>query len=368
VVAKHFDCARTLMLPTDTCTDDFAKMAVSMEASRQAGEYLDVDNLKIFGGEFHRCDRRSAGFGGASVGSKSCCNISAPDPENNHDVLAEAKSSIGMQGAMSLIDYSVDSGSSYVYDFMMDDSFFQEVSTKLFSAAETAASTASQADMLAEQTSEFSSASYGVSYAGIGIAYTGTATATAAGTTVAGGATGTSSMSLGGGFQLQFSPVGLYIYAAIKLYQAYQAALACDDEDYKTSTLSEGKLCYTYGTWCEKEESGVFGSTCVKYRTGKCCFNSKLARIINEQGRKQLGLDMENCGGFTVAQIGELDWSKIDLSEFISDMLEQAQKNLPTASDLQRLNDKIINNVNASSSGGTQPIDLGVNGNKRIHN
>ncbi len=367
VVAKHFDCARTLTLPTDTCTDDFAKMAVSMEASRQAGEYLDVDNLKIFGGEFHRCDRRSVGWGGSNLGSKSCCNISAPDPENNQDVLAEAKSSITMQGAMSLVDYTVDSGSSYVYDFMMDDSFFQEISTKLLGAAEAATTAASQADMLAEQTTDFSNASYGVSYAGVGIAYTGGTAA--AGTTVAtGGATGTSAMSLGGGFQLQFSPIGLYIYAAIKLYQSYQAALACDEEDYKTATLSKGKLCYSYGTWCEKEESGIFGSTCVKYRTGKCCFNSKLARIINEQGRKQLGLSMEQCGGFTVDQLGALDWSKIDLSEFISDMLEEAQRNLPTANDLQRLNDKIVNNVNASTTGGTQPIDLGVNGEKRVHN
>ncbi|GAB6071513.1 hypothetical protein JCM30760_26110 [Thiomicrorhabdus hydrogeniphila] len=366
VTSKHYNCARTITTATDTCTDDFAKMAVSMEASRQAGEYFDVDNLKIFSGEFHRCDRRSAGFAGVSFGSKSCCNISAPDPQSNMDVLGEMKSSIMSQGALSLVDYTIDSGSSYVYDFMMDDSFFQGVSTKLFGTAVDAGSVASQADMLAEQTGDFN-VSYGVSYAGVGVAYTGTAAA-AGETIAAGGWTGSSAMSLGGGFELQFSPVGFYVFAAMKLYEMYQAALACDDEDYKTSTLSKGKLCYSYGSWCEKKDCGLFGCTCAKYRTGKCCFNSKLARIINEQGRKQLGLNMKDCGGFTVDQLQQLDWSKIDLTEFIADMLDEAQKNLPTASDLQRLNDKIIDNIDSSSSGGVQPIDLGVDGNQKVHN
>ncbi len=365
-VQKTYACSNPIYLANDTCTQDFAKMAVAMESSRQAGEYLDLDDVKVFGGEDHRCDRRSASVFGGSVGSKSCCNISAPDPESNNDVLAEAKASITTSAALALVDYSVDTGSTYVYDYMMDTEAYQAVSAKLMGAANAASTTASQADMLAEQTSEFSSASYGVSYAGIGIAYTGTATA--AGTTVAGGATGTSSMSLGGGFQLQFNPIGLYLYAAIKLYQAYQAALACDDEDYKTATLSKGKLCYPTKSFCAKKESGLFGSTCVKYRTNQCCFNSKLARIINEQGRVQLGLDIEDCDGFTLDQLEALDWSKIDLSEFIADMLEQAQDNLPSENDLQRLNDKVISNVNTSSSGDTQPIDLGVNDNRRTHN
>lgn len=367
VQSKHFNCARTITVPTDTCTEDFAKMAVSVEASRQAGEYFDPDSVKIFSGEFHRCDRRAVGLFGANLGSKSCCNISAPDPQSNNDVLADMKQQIYTQGAMGLIDYSIDSGSSYVYDFMMDSEFYQSISTKLFSTAVEASTVASQADMLAEQTADFANASYGISYAGFGIAHTGTQ-AVAGQTLSSGGWTGTSSWSLGGGFEMQFSPVGLYVYAAMTLYQMYQAALACDEADYKTATLSKGKLCYSHGSWCQNEDCGLFGCVCTKYRTGKCCFNSKLARIINQQGRAQLGLSMRDCNGFTVEQIEQLDWSQIDLSEFIADMLNQAQANLPKAADLQRLNDKIIDNIDNSSSGGVQPVDLGVNGQKRIHN
>jgi hypothetical protein len=101
--------------------------------------------------------------------------------------------------------------------------------------------------------------------------------------------------------------------------------LACDEEDYKSTTKTNAKLCYQTGTWCEHKDCGLFGCTCTKYRTGKCCFNSKLARIINQQGRGQLGLDIRDCSGFTVPQIQQLDWSKIDLSEFIADMLAQAK-------------------------------------------
>jgi conjugal transfer mating pair stabilization protein TraN len=120
-------------------------------------------------------------------------------------------------------------------------------------------------------------------------------------------------------------PVSLGFQAAYQLWQAYQAALACDEEDYKSTTKTNAKLCYQTGTWCEHKDCGLFGCTCTKFRTGKCCYNSKLARIINQQGRAQLGLDMRDCGGFTVAQIQQLDWSRIDLSEFIADMLAQAQ-------------------------------------------
>ncbi|WP_172959771.1 conjugal transfer protein TraN [Thiomicrorhabdus aquaedulcis] len=367
VISKHFDCARAITTASDTCTDDFAKMAVAMEASRQGGNYFDPNDIKIFGGEFHRCDRREAAFGGVSFGSKSCCNISAPDPQNNRDVLAEAKMSIGMQAGMGLIDYSIDSGTSYVYDFMMNNSMFQSVSTKLMGMAGMASSAASQSDMLADQVAGFDQAQFGVSYAGIGISYVGGAEA-AGQVLTTGGWTGSSSMSLGGGFQLQFSPVGFYIFAAMQLYQMYQAALACDEDDYKTATLTKGKLCYSHGSWCEKKDCGLFGCTCVKYRTGKCCFNSKLARIINEQGRKQLGLTMKDCNGFTIDQLQKLDWGKIDLSEFISDMLNKAQQNLPTADDLKRLNDKVIDTINTSSPNGVQPIDLGKDGKSKVHN
>ena len=57
-----------------------------------------------------------------------------------------------------------------------------------------------------------------------------------------------------------------------------------------------------------------------------CCFNSILARIIHEQGRPQLGIPWRvgdaaegwlNCRGFTPEELSSLDFSQIDLREYL---------------------------------------------------
>lgn len=53
---------------------------------------------------------------------------------------------------------------------------------------------------------------------------------------------------------------------------------------------------------------------------------SRLARIINEQGRRQIGKSWgsaksPNCSGFTTAEFASLDFSSIDLSEFTAEIM-----------------------------------------------
>ena len=55
-----------------------------------------------------------------------------------------------------------------------------------------------------------------------------------------------------------------------------------------------------------------------------CCFPSKLARIIHEQGRKQLGIkwgkaDKPKCRGLSLEELQRINFSQIDLSEVIED-------------------------------------------------
>jgi conjugal transfer mating pair stabilization protein TraN len=50
-----------------------------------------------------------------------------------------------------------------------------------------------------------------------------------------------------------------------------------------------------------------------------------LARILNEQGRAQLGrswggAESPDCSGFTVAQLQSLDFSRMDLTEFYAEI------------------------------------------------
>lgn len=373
---KTYTYTVTSQSPGDECTTDMSQVLVSMEAARQAGNYIDPNAVKIFGGEFSRCDRRAASVLGANLGSKSCCNIDSPDPKSN----AQLMGSPLMQG-YSLLGSTVAAGSSYMYDYMMSSQRFVTAAQELWSAGALTDNMAQQGLNVAQSSAEslanfnFSpsvsivpgfSIGYG-SITGGGTSLIGststvvnaagtTATTT---TTVAGVSTTTTTTAIGNtGFNFSYNPTMLYITAAMMAYQAYQAALACDEEDYKSSTKGKAKLCYDTGTWCEKKDCSLFGCTCVKYRTGKCCFNSKLARIINQQGRPQLGLDMRACDGFTVSQIQALDWSRIDLSEFIADMLAQAQQSTTSImgnATQTALQNKLKGSAKTNAEVGTQP-------------
>ena len=58
-----------------------------------------------------------------------------------------------------------------------------------------------------------------------------------------------------------------------------------------------------------------------------CCFPSKLARVIHEEGRKQLGISWgtpsnPNCRALTIDELKQLDFPSMDLSEIIEDFRE----------------------------------------------
>jgi hypothetical protein len=384
---RNFSCSTTTTTPGDECTTDLSKVLVSMETARQAGAYMDPAKMKIFSGEFSRCDRRAVGLFGANLGSKSCCNIDSPDPKNN----AQLFGSPLMQG-VSLLGSGISAGSSYMYDYMMSSEKFVTAAQDMWAAGALTDDMAQQGLNIAQSSAEslanfnFSpsvslvpglSVGYGAVNAGgaavgttlsSGSAVLGAGTSTtvvtgvgttATTTTVAGVSTTTTTTQIGSsGFNISYNPTMLYITAAMMAYQAYQAALACDEEDYKSSTKGKAKLCYDTGTWCESKDCGLFGCTCTKYRTGKCCYNSKLARIINQQGRAQLGLDMRACDGFTVAQIQQLDWSRIDLTEFIADMLAQAQQSagaVMNATTQTGLQNKLTTSTKANGAAKMQP-------------
>jgi conjugal transfer mating pair stabilization protein TraN len=62
-------------------------------------------------------------------------------------------------------------------------------------------------------------------------------------------------------------------------------------------------------------------------------YNSKLARIINEQGKPQLGKAKSDCSGFTPEELSLLDFSRIDFTEFINDVKQNVT--VPDTSSLQ---------------------------------
>jgi len=72
-----------------------------------------------------------------------------------------------------------------------------------------------------------------------------------------------------------------------------------------------------------------FLGSCLLYQDNYCSFNSVLAEIVNVQGKAQLGLNVSDCTGLTVQQVGSLNFATMNFSAFTSTMLQQAEAGLP---------------------------------------
>lgn len=100
----------------------------------------------------------------------------------------------------------------------------------------------------------------------------------------------------------------------------------CNDEEKTLAQKREQAMCHYVGTYCSKKIKGLGFSVCLQKKEGWCCFNSKLARIIHEQARTQLGIGWgsaksPNCRGFTLEELARIDWTAIDFSEFTADIM-----------------------------------------------
>ena len=104
--------------------------------------------------------------------------------------------------------------------------------------------------------------------------------------------------------------------------------LGCKEDERLLSKRKEAGLCHHVGTYCKTKSPKPF-STCLEKKQSYCCFQSKIARIIQQQGKAQLGLswgsvEQPDCSPMTIEQLQRLDFSKINLQEIYQD----AAKNL----------------------------------------
>ena len=108
--------------------------------------------------------------------------------------------------------------------------------------------------------------------------------------------------------------IAAYAVGSLLLELAY----GCDEKDLETSTRMGFRLCHYIGEKCTVRVLGV----CLQRKEVHCCFNSILARVIHEQGRPQIGRGWGNahdpdCRGFTPGELNAIDFSKIDLREYM---------------------------------------------------
>lgn len=265
--ANVFCLAGSCFNTSYTNDSDFARAMSFMEAAREAGVYLDTNNMQVFKGEANSCRDRLF---------TNCCAADA--------------SGAGMSN-QSLFG----TGSRLVFDILMNSEnrefLYQGLSALLTSGGFSGSFT-----------------SYGVTVAVNG-------TALPAGSAV---------LFSGESVVIAFDPWSLAI--AVVMY-AVMSLMSCNEGEAKLAMKEGAGLCHTIGSYCSSCIR-IFGFcvSCIEHTTGKCCFNSKLARIINEQGRQQFGkgwgsAEGPDCSGFSIAQLQSMDFSRMDLTEFYASIV-----------------------------------------------
>jgi conjugal transfer mating pair stabilization protein TraN len=238
---------------------DFGKAVTMLESQREAGRYLDTENMTVFKGTDNRCDRELYGL-------NNCCKTGGSDAMRMFSTLAMAAGAVESVGKVF---------SSYSYDSLF---------------------TAEQPEW----------ASKGFS------ALTGTEMDSGLQTLLSG------NLSVAQ-FIGSMAP-GPWTMAMLAVQLS--GLLNCSEDSQVTAMKRDAKLCHDVGDYCSGRD--LLGG-CIKRTRTFCCFPSKLGRIINEQGRPQLSggwgtAQAPACGGFSTEELAQLDFSKMDLSEFYAEI------------------------------------------------
>jgi len=139
-----------------------------------------------------------------------------------------------------------------------------------------------------------------------------------------------------GGAALAGGPVAIAALAT-----PFLAMFACSQAEMQLDIKDRMGFCHKVGTYCSSSFLGI----CKTKRTTYCCFESKLSRVLQEQGRVQLNKPWgkpktETCKGFTIEEFAQLDLSVMDFTEVYADFIDAAK--LPDEVEtLSQIQDKI---------------------------
>lgn len=103
--------------------------------------------------------------------------------------------------------------------------------------------------------------------------------------------------------------------------------MSCEEDEKVLAMKRDSDLCVDNGSRCSKRLKVI--RTCIERTYSYCCFNSRLAKLINRQGRAQLGISDRSCRGFTLDQLQRLDLSAMDFTEFM-DEIQAAAIEMPS--------------------------------------
>ena len=128
----------------------------------------------------------------------------------------------------------------------------------------------------------------------------------------------------------------------------------CDEDSKTVAKLRESGKCVQIGTYCAEYVNVGLAKFCLRKKTVFCCFGSKFAKLLQEQGKPQLGLNFgtpecPDCRGFTAEELSHIDFSKLDLTEITSDIMDkfkpQKGEHFATAGELDRIRQQMQDKV-----------------------
>lgn len=262
------DCGTQTFCAGGTCFDtgfapdtDFARSVAMIEATREAGRYLDPQTLRVFRGFDNRCVKKLFGL-------VNCCSRSGSSAASlftNFSIASAALPAIGKAAV-----------SNYTYDAL----FTSDAPSYILSGFE---------------------ALWGTGYAS-GLAGV-----------IAGDVAVSSFIS---------SIVPGWWTLAILAIQA-SGIMSCPETEQTIAMKRDARLCVELGSYCSRKIRLI--GTCLEQTQSHCCFNSRLARIVNQQGLLQVGRGFgsarnPDCNGFSVAELQSLDFAAMDLSEFYAEI------------------------------------------------
>jgi len=119
---------------------------------------------------------------------------------------------------------------------------------------------------------------------------------------------------------------------------------SCSGEEKELAEWRAKNRCVFVGTYCAEKILGK----CTRKKSSFCCFGNKLSRLLNDQGRRQLGIgfgDAEepDCRGLTPEELSRIDMSLMNLSELYEDVQANFKPKAHTAqgAELERIKENM---------------------------
>lgn len=104
-------------------------------------------------------------------------------------------------------------------------------------------------------------------------------------------------------------------------------AAKCNSEEKALGKAKEDKLTVSVGEFCSKKVLGV----CLQKKRSYCQFDSKLAQIVQQQGRNgqlRIGFGSSkhpDCRGITVDELQRIKFDQLDFTNFYEDLMKNQQ-------------------------------------------